>query len=205
MVNFMITQDILTRAVMTVSRSGSSDFDLNPGVGGLRQNLPKLRDAAVLVPVVLRPNGWRVILTKRAAHLKHHPGQIAFPGGKLEAGETPLNAALREAHEEIGLAATSVKTLGQLDIHETVTHFTVTPFVAIVPASFVATPQINEVEQVFEVPLDFLLDLANIQIHGRYWQGHRRRYYVIPHGPYYIWGATARMIKGLADRVAQCG
>ncbi|MEE9454559.1 MAG: CoA pyrophosphatase [Paracoccaceae bacterium] len=201
----MITKDTLTRAVTVPSTVKSSDFDLNPDVRKLLPNPAKLRDAAVLVPVVSRQNGWQVILTKRAAHLKHHPGQIAFPGGKLERGETPLGAALREAHEEIGLARTCVKTLGSLDTHETVTHFTVTPILGIVPSNFIPTPEIGEVEEVFEVPLDFLLDPANMQTHGREWQGHRRQYYVIPYGPYYIWGATARMIKGLADRVMQCG
>jgi len=181
---------------------GSSDYDLNPTI---KAALPerKLRPASVLIPLIEHNDGWRVILTKRASHLKHHPGQVSFPGGKVEAGESGITAALREAEEEIGLPRAAVDMIGSLDVHETVTNFTVTPFVGLIE-DFKPVIDIGEVEEVFEVPLDFLMAGENMIVQGRNWQGHRRQYYTIPYGPYYIWGATARMIKVLADRVAQC-
>lgn len=198
----MITLDHLTRAVKANPSGESSDYDLNPTI---KAALPSrsLRPASVLIPLVERSYGWRVILTKRSSHLKHHPGQVAFPGGKVEDGETVEEAALREAEEEIGLPATSVQMIGSLNVHETVTNFTITPYVGLA-SDFRPIIDTGEVEEVFEVPLDFLMTAKNMTIQGRYWQGHRRQYYTIPYGPYYIWGATARMIKVLADRVEQC-
>lgn len=199
----MITLEHLTRVVKAGPFDGSSDYDLNPA---FKAALPErsLRPAAVLIPLIERTGGWRVILTKRASHLKHHAGQVSFPGGKVEAGETGMTAALREAEEEIGLPATAVQMIGSLDVHETVTNFSVTPFVGWAEG-FSPVIDTGEVEEVFEVPLDFLMRGENMSIQGRNWQGQRRQYYTIPYGPYYIWGATARMIKALADRVAQCG
>lgn len=175
----------------------SSDFDLNPPVA-----LPpgrSLRPASVLVALW----GDRVILTKRASHLKHHPGQIAFPGGKQEAGETAEAAALREAQEEIGLAPGNVSLLGHLSPHETVTGFTVTPILGLVRDDFAPKRDPDEVEEVFTVPLAHVLDPARYVIEGRHWRGQFRRYYAVPWGPYYIWGATARMLRGLAERAAR--
>lgn len=174
----------------------SSDFDLNPGTV-----LPAgrtLRPASVLVAVW----GDRVVLTKRASHLKHHPGQIAFPGGKQdEADASPEDAALREAEEEIGLDRSSVTLWGRLPAHETVTGFAVTPIMAEISGPFTPRPDRGEVEEVFTVPLSHVLDPAHYLIEGRVWRGDWRRYYVVPWGPYYIWGATARMLRGLAARV----
>lgn len=180
----------------------SSDFDLNTDV---RRGLPvALRAASVLVPLVERGAGLRMILTRRAALLKHHPGQVAFPGGKQDPSDaTPLAAALREAREEIGLDPAIVEILGAFDPHETVTGFTVTPFVGLVPAGFAPVIDRSEVDEVFEVPLDFVLDPTNFQVHGRIWQGQMRRYYVVPYGPHYIWGATARILRTLADRMRE--
>ncbi len=189
------------RAALTRPARPSSDFDLNPAIA-----LPPgrvLRPAAVLVPVWLRPDGARLILTKRASHLKHHPGQIAFPGGKVDAGDDgPVGAALREAREEIGLSADLVTVLGTLPTHETVTGFTVTPVLALVRGAFTAVPEAGEVEEAFTVPLSHVLDPARYHIERRRWRGEWRRYYTVPYGPYYIWGATARILRGLADRVA---
>ncbi len=180
-------------------RTPSSDFDLNPGI---RPREAVLRPAAVLVPVVERGAGLRVILTRRAARLKHHPGQVAFPGGKLDPTDpTPLAAALREAEEEIGLPAAQVEVLGVLDPHETVTRFTMIPVVGLVAPDFRPRPEPGEVEEVFEVPFAFLMDPGNYQIHARVWQGVERRYYAIPYGPHYIWGATARILRVLAERM----
>jgi len=199
----------MDRTILTLSRirhalevpaAGSSDYDLNPGAPRPVRRL--LRPASVLVPLVERGSGVNLILTRRAALLKHHPGQVAFPGGKQEPDDpSPLAAALREAEEEIALPPSRVEVLGSLDPHETVTSFAVQPFVGVVDPGFRPRPDPGEVEEVFEVPLVFALDPDNLQVHGRVWQGVERRYYVIPYGPHYIWGATARMLKALSDRV----
>lgn len=189
----------LNRLIAALARSGgaSSDFDLNPGL------MPKdmvLRAAAVLVGIVPDPTGARVILTKRASHLKHHPGQIAFPGGKQEAGDVSLEeTALREAQEEIGLPAARVRLLGRLPPHKTVTGFQMTPILAEV-APFTPAPDAGEVEEVFTVPLSHLLNAENYRVERRQWRGVWRSYYAVPWGPYYIWGATARILWGLAER-----
>jgi 8-oxo-dGTP pyrophosphatase MutT (NUDIX family) len=186
--------------LLSLLRRGSvetSDYDLNPAI-----SLPPSRvlcPAAVLVPVWLRTDGPRVILTKRSSHLQHHPGQVAFPGGKIDAGDgSPEAAALREASEEIGLSASLVAVLGRLSAHETVTGFSVTPVLAMVGNDFFAVPEAGEVEEVFSVPLPHLLDPANYAVERRLWRGQWRRYYAVPWGPHYIWGATARILRGLA-------
>jgi 8-oxo-dGTP pyrophosphatase MutT (NUDIX family) len=157
-----------------------------------------LRPAAVLVAI------WqdRLILTKRASHLKHHPGQIAFPGGKVDATDANAEAtALREAHEEIGLRSEMVTILGRLPPHETVTGFSMVPILAQVSGDFRAIPEPGEVDEVFSVPFSHVLNKDNFRIEQRLWRGEWRRYFTVPYGPYYIWGATARILRGLADRV----
>lgn len=178
----------------------SSDFDLNPAIA-----LPPgrvLRPAGVLVAIWLRDAESRLILTKRSSHLKHHPGQIAFAGGKVDAGDDgPVGAALREAHEEIGLPPERVRVLGTLPPHETVTGFNVTPVLATVTGPLTFVPEAGEVDEAFTVPLSHVLDVTRYHIERRRWRGEWRRYYAVPYGPYYIWGATARILRGLADRV----
>ncbi|MDE4099242.1 CoA pyrophosphatase [Phaeobacter gallaeciensis] len=190
----------LSMAVQSGPDAGSSDFDLNP-----EMSLPqarRLRPAGVLVPISLASGAPRVILTKRSSALKHHPGQIAFPGGKVDEGDRDVtHTALREAWEEIGLPQDLPEVLGALPTHETVTSFTVTPVVALLRSEFDVRPEAGEVAEVFSVPLSHVLDPANYIIESRRWRGTRRRYYTVPYGPYYIWGATARMLRQFADRM----
>ena len=197
-----VTPDLdRVRQALAGSGAASSDYDLDPGV-----TLPegrRLRPAAVLMPIIETGHGGRVILTKRSARLKHHPGQVAFPGGRIDDGDADAAAAARrESHEEIGLDPANVEILGQLPPHETVTGYSVTPFVGRVQALFTPVPEAGEVAEVFCVPLAFLIDPRSYRVERRRWRGTWRAYYVAPYGPYYIWGATARMLKGLADRVA---
>ena len=188
----------LLRAIAARGRA-SSDFDLNKDgrpTGG------DLRDAAVMVPIVLERSEPQLILTKRSSALKHHPGQISFPGGKVDEGDSGIEeAALREAEEEIALRAEQAEILGKLAPHETVTGFNVTPVVALIEPSFVPKPDPSEVAEVFEAPLAHFMDPANYLIESRRWRGQRRYFFTVPWGPYYVWGATARMLRALADRM----
>lgn len=196
-----MSRDLRARLERAVTRGGrpSSDYDLNADV-----QLPpgrKLHEAGVLVPVIERPGGAALMLTMRASTLKHHPGQIAFPGGKVEAGDAGVvDAALREAEEEVGLRRDGVEVIGALPVHETVTSFTVTPVLALVQP-FEPVPEAGEVAEVFEVPFAHVLDPARYSVQSRRWRGTRRHYFTVPFGPYYIWGATARMLRALADRM----
>ncbi len=195
-----MTPDLVQRlrAVCAAGQIPSSDFDLNAQV----QLSPgrRLRPAAVLIPVIEENGAAYVILTKRSAALKHHPGQIAFAGGKQDPEDADLVAtALREAHEEIALHPDNVQVIGTLAQHETVTGFQVTPVVALVRSPFAAVAESGEVDEVFQVPLAHLLDVRNYRVEGRFWQGQMRHYYTVPYGPYYIWGATARMLRAWAD------
>jgi 8-oxo-dGTP pyrophosphatase MutT (NUDIX family) len=194
--------DLETRLRAAVARSdkGSSDFDLNPEIA-----LPEgraLRPAGVLVAICTAHDAPQLILTKRSSALRHHPGQIAFAGGKMDPGDADVTAtALREAHEEIGLPPDRVRVLGQLSAHETVTGFRVTPVLGLVERRFTPMAEPGEVEEVFRVPLAHVLDPDNYVIESRRWRRKRRYYFAVPHGPYYIWGATARMLRALADRM----
>ncbi len=172
------------------------DHDLNPD---LLPDRPLTR-AAVLVPLVERPEGLTVLLTRRTDHLQDHAGQISFPGGRVEPGDADaLATALREAEEEIGLARTLVTAIGRLDTYVTRTGFEVTPVVGLVAPPTALAPDPCEVAEVFEVPLAFILDPVNRQRHSRIYAGKARYFYVFPWRDYYIWGATAGMLVNLAD------
>ena len=188
------------RQAATKSGPESSDFDLNPE---FRPKGAKLIPAGVLVACIGPEDAPHLLLTKRSSRLKHHPGQIAFPGGKVDPGDDgPVGAALREAEEEVGLPRASVEVLGTLPSHQTVTSFTVTPVLGWIRHDFQPVPETGEVDEVFTVPLAHVMDPANYVIEGRIWLGTKRRYYAVPYGPYYIWGATARILRRIAERVS---
>ena len=166
----------------------------------------ELTPAAVLFPIVRREEGDTVLLTQRTAHLKDHPGQISFPGGRVEPEDgSAVDTALRETLEEIGLAEEHVEVIGFLPEYRTGTGFRVTPVVGLVTPPFAITPDPFEVAEVFEVPLDFLLDPANHQRHSVHYRGALRQYYAMPYQDYFIWGATAGMIHSLFERLADRG
>tara|TARA_B110000908_G_scaffold153342_1_gene189803 strand:- start:248 stop:841 length:594 start_codon:yes stop_codon:yes gene_type:complete len=194
--------DLISSIRVALDEGGkpSSDFDLNPDFKKPTDGV--LRPAGVLAPVIIRDGVAELILTKRSSALKHHPGQIAFPGGKLDENDDDIvAAALREAHEEIGLPPNLVDVLGTLPTHETVTGFQVTPVIGFVREEFVITAEPGEVEEVFFVPLSHVLKEANFSVQSRRWRGQMRSYYAVPYGPYYIWGATARMLRAWTDRM----
>ncbi len=159
-----------------------------------------LLPAAVLIAVTDRADPG-VILTQRTDTMSRHPGQIAFPGGRIDPGEDVVTAALREAEEEIALPRDRVRVIGEADSYRTVTGFQVTPVIGVIPPDLVFTPSEAEVASVFEVPLAFLLDEANHVEATLEWQGHDRHYYEIMWNERRIWGATAAMIVNLARRL----
>ncbi len=187
---------------IAVRRAGvrvRGDHDLNPG---LYPEGP-LRPAAVLVPIIERSGGMSVLLTRRTGHLQAHAGQISFPGGRLEEGDSDaVAAALRETEEEIGLARDRVDVVGRLDTYQTRTGFEITPFVGLVRLPFRLTLDSFEVEEAFELPLEFVLDPTHHQRHSRVEGGVERYFYVLPYRDYFIWGATAGMLVNLYEILA---
>lgn len=176
-------------ALAKVSRSFSDDAEMvSPG---------RVVPAAVLVPVVAHPDP-AVLLTLRSARLSSHAGQVSFPGGRIEAGETPEAAAVREAAEEVGLDPRLPEIIGRLPEHLTGTGFRVVPVVALVPAPLNLTPDPAEVAEAFELPLSTVLDPAAPERRSGEFRGRRREFWVWPHEKHYIWGATAAILVNLA-------
>ena len=169
---------------------------LNPH---FRANEP-LTPAAVLVPLVQRDEETTIILTKRTEGLKDHPGQISFPGGRVDPGDGgPVDTALRETEEEIGISRDKIEVLGRLDTYLTATGFSVTPVVGRVETPFQTTPEPGEVAEVFEVPLSFLLDPANHEREERWFGDMQWFAYAMPYAHYRIWGITAGMIRNFYE------
>ena len=178
----------------------ASDFDLGPNAF---PNEPvSLKPAAVLVGLIERPHGYSVLLTRRADTLRSHTGQIALPGGRSDPGESSPITALREAHEEVGLAPDYVSLAGLSSPYRTGTGFLVTPVVGFIQPGFSLSPNPAEVADIFETPFGFLMDPANHEQHERQGpDGQLRRFYAMTHEDRFIWGATAGMLRALYDRL----
>ncbi|MEZ5787193.1 MAG: CoA pyrophosphatase [Xanthobacteraceae bacterium] len=176
------------------------DLDLDPLLWE-EMDVRPVRPAAVLIPVVDRPEPG-VILTQRTAHLPNHAGQVAFPGGSIDASdESPAAAALREAEEEIGLDPQLVEPIGYLDLYLTFSGYRILPLVGRVAPRYAFKLSIQEVDDVFEVPLAFLMDAENHALQSKVWKGLMRRFYAMPYGERYIWGVTAGILRNLYERI----
>lgn len=184
-----------------------SDFDLNPEMRPERAR--DLKQAAVLIPIIARETGPTVLLTRRADTLNSHTGQVAFPGGRLDPGETVVEAALREADEEVGLDPGRVRLIGLMDPYETGSRFCVTPVVGVVEPPLGLKLNPDEVAEAFETPWDFLMDVGNHRQDSMVWNGAERWYWAMPWDDAgterYIWGATAGMIRSLQQKLAEGG
>ena len=182
-----------------VAGRGQSDWDLNPGWRPAAAR--DTAQAAVLIPLVDRPEGPTVLLTRRAAELSRHAGQVAFPGGRIDPGETAEAAALREAWEEIALPPERVTLLGRSSPYETVTGFAVTPVVGLVAPPFQLRLSAAEVADAFEVPLSVVLDEGSYERRFHDGEAGRRYYYAVSHDERLIWGATAGMLRAFRARL----
>lgn len=177
------------------------DHGLNPDMRSVIVR-PDLREAAVLIPVVEREGGANVILTKRTETLRSHAGQVAFPGGRMDATDpSPEFTALRETEEEIGLGPEFVEVVGRMPDYVSGSGFRIAPVLSVVRPGFFLTINRDEVDDAFEVPLSFLMDPANHRRESRMWQDRERFYYAMPFGERRIWGVTAGIIRALYERL----
>ncbi|MBI3447121.1 MAG: CoA pyrophosphatase [Magnetospirillum sp.] len=206
-----LTREVIARKLAAgFDPRGRSDSALEALVDGgavrpgERVDDDSLTPAAVLVPLVERPEGLVIMLTKRTAHLAHHPGQISFPGGRLEDADKGnlTTCALRETEEETGLDRQLVRILGRLDDYVTGTGFVVTPIVGVIDPPFTLAPDSFEVAEVFEVPLAFVLDQANHQLQRREVKGRQRPFWAMTWEDKLIWGATAGILVNLSEVLA---
>ena len=182
--------------------SCSSDFDLNPDMN-LDQKFNFL-EASVLIPILTFKKDLEILLTKRSNNLKNHPGQIAFPGGKKDQiDSSPIETALRETQEEVGLNPKNVEIIASLPSHKTATGFVIKPYLGLINQPFSEILRQGEVDEIFTVPYEYILNEKNFSIQTRKWNGSQRSYYVVPYGPYYVWGATARILLNLSRAVSQ--
>lgn len=195
-----LTLDVSAALIDPTQTAVRGDLDLDPLLWE-QMDVQPLRPAAVLIPVVDRPEPG-VILTQRTSHLPNHPGQIAFPGGSIDPEDaSPAAAALREAQEEIGLDPQLVEPIGYIDLYLTFSGYRILPLVARVATDYAMTLNAHEVEDAFEVPLAFLMDAQNHALHSREWKGLMRRFYAMPYGDRYIWGVTAGILRNLYERI----
>ncbi|MEN9717724.1 MAG: hypothetical protein RIQ99_602, partial [Pseudomonadota bacterium] len=161
----------------------------------------ELRPAAVLAAITERDDRPGFLLIHRPSNMRSHPGQVAFPGGKIDPGETPVEAALREAWEELGIHGRDVSVIGTSDVYRTGSGYAITPVIAVVPPDIELNPSPTEVAQWFEAPVDFVFDPANHTHHSAFWEGRERRYIEIMWQQHRIWGVTAGIISNLAKRI----
>jgi 8-oxo-dGTP pyrophosphatase MutT (NUDIX family) len=201
-VNDIVAEDFLKRLDLVLDEVPQEIFPppVDPDILDLLPDL--LRPAAVLVPLVWEGDQWELLLTKRTSHLKHHAGQIAFPGGRVEPEDrSPSETALRETAEEVGIQADEVRIVGCLDAMTTITGFQVLPVVGLVEPGFDLSIDLNEVEQAFQVPLAFVLDPLNCTRQSAIFRGRRRSFFVIQYQDQTIWGATAAMLVNFSQRL----
>ena len=195
----VLTPPASVLSVQMTGRARRSDLDLNSDAAEGHADAA-MRSAAVMVPIIDRKPEATILLTQRTETLSEHAGQIAFPGGRMdEIDPSPTETALREAREEIGLDRAHVDVIGFLETYQTITNFRVAPAVAIVSPDFTMRLDEAEVAQAFEVPLRFLMDVENHQIHSLMREGAERFYYAMPYGEHYIWGTTAGILYNLYE------
>ncbi len=207
MVNTLASEDFVTRAAGRLHRvppgfeAPRGDHDLNPDWTQPEEGR-RYKPAAVLVPVIMRESGLTIMLTHRGSALRAHSGQISFPGGKVDDGDSgPLGTALREAQEEIGLDARYVELMGYGDAYRSTSGYLVTPVVGLVQEGFRLSLNPFEVAEIFEVPVGFLMNPENHEVQVRLWNGRLRQYYAMPYQRHYIWGVTAGMLRHLYERL----
>lgn len=169
-----------------------------PELADLLEHEP-LREAAVLIGLVRRESGWHVLLTQRNEQLNHHGGQVSFPGGRLDPGETAIDAALRECFEEVGISRTQIEVVGYQQRFATISSYVISPVLAILDSDLNPVPQQSEVAEIFEAPLSLFFDRTQHQPETRMWKGRVRSTTIIPFQKFRIWGATASMMLKLVE------